>query len=186
MKFRNKKTGETFNAIIREASDGNDDYELVVCDLDSYKRLNELSLKSAHAVISDRDKSLAQLNEEWEDYKPKEPIFDDEKVSKAIRAWLSMQVQPIEAVSILCSKDSDGFFSYHLYGYIAKARIADGKAVVNKNLASIGFDFRSDTYFKHERGRDYSIAELCGEETPEPLEPSFIDLDERIREREEE
>lgn len=98
------------------------------------------------------------------DSKPAEPIFDDEKVSKAIRAWLSIQVQPIEAVSILCSKDSDGFFSYHLYGYIANARIVDGKAVVNKNLLAINFDFRSDTFFEHERGHDYTIAELCGEE----------------------
>lgn len=95
---------------------------------------------------------------------PAEPIFDDEKVSKAIRAWLQIQVQPIEAVSILCSKDSDGFFSYHLYGYIANARIVDGKAVVNKNLLAINFDFRSDTYFKHERGHDYTVAELVGEE----------------------
>lgn len=109
-------------------------------------------------------KSLDDLNKEWEDYEPAEPIFDDEKVSKAIRAWLSIQVQPIEAVSILCSKDNDGFFSYNLYGYIAKARIVDGKAVVNHNLSAIGFDFRSDVYFEHERGHDYTIAELCGEE----------------------
>lgn len=95
---------------------------------------------------------------------PAEPIFDDEKVSKAIRAWLSIQVQPIETVSILCSKDGDGFFSYHLYGYIANARIVDGRAVVNKNLLAINFDFRSDTYFEHKRGHDYTIAELCGEE----------------------
>lgn len=108
--------------------------------------------------------SLAEFIGDFEDYKPDSPIFDDEKVSKAIRAWLSVQVQPIEAVSILCSKDSDGFFSYHLYGYIAKARIVDGKAVVNHNLLAIGFDFRSDMYFEHKRGHDYSISELIGEE----------------------
>ena len=32
-------------------------------------------------------------------------------------------------------------------------------------------------------GETYTIDELCGEEAPEPLEPSFIDLDERIREK---
>ena len=31
--------------------------------------------------------SLAELNEEWEDYKPKEPLIKDEKVRKAVRAW---------------------------------------------------------------------------------------------------
>lgn len=108
--------------------------------------------------------SLAELNEEWEDYKSHEPIFDDEKVVKAIRGWLAIQVQPIEAVSILCNKDNDGFFCYHLYGYIAKARIVDGKAAVNNDLTAIGFEFRSDVYFEHMRGHDYTIAELCGEE----------------------
>jgi len=98
------------------------------------------------------------------DSKPAGPIFDDEKVSKAIKAWLSIQVQPIEAVSILCGKDSDGFFNYHLYGYIDNARIVDGKAVVNNNLTAIDFEFRSDVYFEHKRGHDYTIAELCGEE----------------------
>lgn len=33
-------------------------------------------------------------------------------------------------------------------------------------------------------GETYTLAELCGEEeAPEPLEPNFIDLDERIREK---
>lgn len=95
---------------------------------------------------------------------PTEPIFDDEKVSKAIRAWLSIQVQPIVAVAILCTKDNDGFFCYRLYGYIDKARIVDGKAVVNKNLTAIDFEFRSDVYFEHKRGRDYTIKELLGDE----------------------
>lgn len=31
--------------------------------------------------------SLAELNDEWEDYEPKEPLIKDEKVRKAVRAW---------------------------------------------------------------------------------------------------
>ena len=31
--------------------------------------------------------SLAELYEEWEDYKPAEPLIKDEKVRKAVRAW---------------------------------------------------------------------------------------------------
>lgn len=31
--------------------------------------------------------SLAELNEEWEDYEPKEPLIKDQKIRKAVRAW---------------------------------------------------------------------------------------------------
>ena len=31
--------------------------------------------------------SLAELNKEWEDYAPKEPLIKDEKICKAVRAW---------------------------------------------------------------------------------------------------
>ena len=31
--------------------------------------------------------SLAELNDDWEDYKPAEPLIKDEKVRKAVRAW---------------------------------------------------------------------------------------------------
>lgn len=32
-------------------------------------------------------KSLAELNEEWGDYEPVEPLIKDEKIRKAVRAW---------------------------------------------------------------------------------------------------
>lgn len=96
--------------------------------------------------------------------KRKEPLIEDKKVRKAVRAWLSIQKQPITAISILCSKDHDGFFCYHLYGYIDKARVVDGKAAVNNNLTAIGFEFRAKTYFEYDRDKDYTIAELCGED----------------------
>ena len=112
--------------------------------------------------------SLAELNEEWEDADdinvPSMPLFKDEKIRKAIRAWLSIQKQPITAISILCSKDGDGFFCYHLYGYIDKARIVDGKAVVNNNLTSIRFEFRSNESIEYKPHYDYTIPELCGED----------------------
>lgn len=31
--------------------------------------------------------SLAELNKDWEDYTPKEPLIKDEKIRKAVRAW---------------------------------------------------------------------------------------------------
>lgn len=170
MKFRNKKTGETFNAIIREASDGNDDYELVVCDLDAYKRLNELPLKSAHAVISDRYKSLAQLNEEWEDHELTVPKISDAEWRCIVRKWYKLnELKGLIRVKL----DSK---NYKIIGW-REGEDFDGQEIdipLNVLDKSIG------------RIDKYSIDELCGEETPEPKEPTFIDLDERIREKEEE
>lgn len=61
MKLRNKKTGE-----IREAV--------------------ETSIwidgEATHKYIS-----LAELNEDWEDYTPVEPKIKDKKIRKAVRAW---------------------------------------------------------------------------------------------------
>ena len=138
MKLRNKKTGE-----IREDSD-----------------LGKMLVRYAMPSYD----SIAELCEEWEDYKPAEPLIKDEKVRKAVRAWLAIQGQPIVAAAITCNKDSDGFFNYCLYGYIEKARISNGKPVVNNNLTAIDFEFRSLEKMKFERHRDYAIAELCGEE----------------------
>lgn len=50
--------------------------------------------------------SLAELNEEWEDYKPTEPLIKDEKVRKAVRAWA--EANNIKAVYY--SPEEDGFY----------------------------------------------------------------------------
>lgn len=65
MKLINKKTGEII--------DGGD-YLNVYDDLD-------------HQGKSWHYNSLAELNEDWEDYVSKEPLIKDEKVRKAVRAW---------------------------------------------------------------------------------------------------
>lgn len=57
MKLRNKKTGEVIRFYDGIRLNG-EDYD-----------------------------SLAELNEEWEDYEPKEPLIKDEKIRKAVRAW---------------------------------------------------------------------------------------------------
>lgn len=94
----------------------------------------------------------------------KEPLIKDQKIRAAIRAWLAIQEQPIVEVAITCGKDNDGFLNYHLYGYIEEARISNGKPVRNKNLTAIGFEFRSLEKIKFDVHRDYTIAELCGED----------------------
>ena len=72
MKLRNKKTGEIVEAYKEEPIDlffylGTDDQR------------TELNRKTYG--------SLAELNEEWEDYKPAEPLIKDEKIRKAVRVW---------------------------------------------------------------------------------------------------
>lgn len=78
--------------------------------------------------------SLAELNEEWEDYKPSEPLIKDEKIRKAVRAWADA-----EEIGVVCYKVPDTFESI------------DGTSKIE--FGAFGFD----------EGR-YTIAELCGEE----------------------
>lgn len=151
MKKRNKKTGKVQTC----------DFMVISDDI---SRDGEIAKLNSHVFIF---RSIEQLNEEFEDYKPAEPLIKDEKIRKAVRAWLAIQGQPIVAAAITCNKDSDGFFNYCLYGYIEKARISNGKPVVNNNLTAIDFEFRSLEKMKFERHRDYTIAELCGEATDE-------------------
>lgn len=86
--------------------------------------------------------SLAELNDEWEDYEPKEPLIKDEKIRKAIRAWA-------EANEI-----SQAQFDRYTSGFSA------GDAG-NNLLSMISFD---GFVFKFVDGKYYTIAELCGEE----------------------
>ena len=65
MKLRNKKTGKI---------------EEFVCVQMIEKRKGEYDVFNAY-------KSLNQLNAEWEDYKPVEPLIKDKKICKAVRAW---------------------------------------------------------------------------------------------------
>ena len=79
-------------------------------------------------------KSIAELNEEWEDYAPAEPLIKDEKIRKAVRAWA----------------EATGTRSVNYWGDIES----------QQRDAKISFD--SGLGINH--GDDYTIAELCGEE----------------------
>lgn len=115
MKLRNKKTGRVVNFRHIAFDEPKDDRE-------NY-----------------RYSSLAQFNEEWEDYKPKEPLIKDEKVRKAVRAWA--EVVPSAQVRY---DHNDGRFYTHS-DYIQPY--------------SISFPIRLGL----EEMTDYTIAELCGE-----------------------
>lgn len=84
--------------------------------------------------------SLAELNEEWEDYKPKEPLIKDEKVRKAIMAWY--EALPLDDLAEKRILFSNGDFCVGIY------RIDCGNYVALKGI----------------KDRFYTIKELCGEE----------------------
>ena len=86
--------------------------------------------------------SLAELNQEWEDYKPTEPLIKDEKIRKAVRAWA-------EANEI-----SQAQFDRYISGFSA----SDDEHNI---LSMISFD---GFVFMFVDGKYYTIDELCGEE----------------------
>ena len=83
--------------------------------------------------------SLAELNAEWEDYEPKEPLIKDEKVRKAVRAW----AEALDENTIIFDKFSQGF------------SFGDGNVFSAINFDGYVFDLLD--------GKKYTIDELCGE-----------------------
>ena len=139
MKIRNKKTGELVDAW--SFYDGNESVNLKYFTDDGQVNLEY--------------NSLAELNDEWEDYEPVEPIFD-EKIRNGIRAWWDMQDNPFKAASVYCDKkkDLDGFYHWRIFGYI---REGDQKE-------STDLCFRTKKLYEFKYFKDYTKQELCGEE----------------------
>ena len=120
MKLRNKYTGnirdfESLNLIVR-AEEPEDGFE----SWNDYR-------------------SLAEFNEEWEDYKPAEPLIKDEKIRKAVRAWAEAEC-------------------------ITKAYLENDYTICRDDDVDVSISFYVPV-FKDVGGKsDYTIAELCGEE----------------------
>lgn len=112
MKLRNKKTGE-------------------VADLSIFGI--ELNIRKENQPIYH---SLADLNEEWEDYKPKEPLIKDENIRKIIRAWADENDTTVVEYKSFKNEFVDGY------------------------LNIIGFNRNFNELYD----KSYTIDELCGEE----------------------
>jgi hypothetical protein len=80
--------------------------------------------------------SLDELNEEWEDYKPAEPLIKDEKIRKAVRAWAEAN----NVTKVWHEGSSVGF--------------CDG---------AVSIKFHELCWEEIPKG-EYTITELCGEE----------------------
>ena len=126
MKLRNKKTGEIGK---------------LHCDMNvspaKYGVFEDTDIRGNYWEYD----SLAELNEEWEDYMPKEPLIKDEKVSKAIRAWA-------EANEIVTVEYDEYWVSFR----------RDDKTISFKD------EDRRLGFYELENSRDYTIDELCGED----------------------
>lgn len=82
MKLRNKKTGKVFDVIVREKSNGDGEYSIIVCNLRALR-----SARSVSSILGEYD-SLAKFNEDWEDYKPIEPLIDDKDIRNRLKKWM--------------------------------------------------------------------------------------------------
>lgn len=122
MKLRNKKTGEI----------------LAVQHKVALLHFSNGTTSSYH--------SLAELNEEWEDYKPAEPLIKDPKIRKAVRAW----AEAIGATSIVVFDCNNA----------PCLKINEMEFAENGGRASISFK----TIEKIDMNKAYTIEELCGEE----------------------
>lgn len=118
MKLRNKKTGEI-----------EDGYGVIrICD----------------GVTNICYTSLVELNAEWEDYTPQEPIIKDEKIRKAVRAFAGLQ-------------DSKTISFEKTYSDISVIARADNGYAMMWLCDKSGLE-------NIEYRKNYTITELCGEE----------------------
>lgn len=121
MKLRNKKTGEI---------------------IDLKRQVMAPIVVRTDAREVDGFSSIAELNEEWEDYQPKEPLIKDEKIQQFIRDYFeiwSWKIRKSEEVKI------------EHYDFRTKIYNDTFELVVPK-IEELDIS------------RHYTVTELCGEE----------------------
>jgi hypothetical protein len=138
MKLRNKKTGKIWHMPrLRQPTVQEDDISFFAC-------IGEHGCSRCELFSY---KSLAELNEEWEDYKPAEPLIKDEKVRKAVRVWA--EVNDVSRVSC------DSCIAHKKYMFRFSATELFNEPIIELYSAS------EESLWDDEH---YTIAELCGEE----------------------
>jgi hypothetical protein len=131
MKLRNKKTGEITDLDKRGLLRSNNDGQIIVYPDGTLKY---------YAYDS-----LAELNEEWEDYTPAEPLIKDEKIRKAVKAWAEAN-EVVKAFVVM-----NEHMNWTIHG-----------DDVDRNRFRIEFFDR--VVPENDETKNYTIAELCGEE----------------------
>ena len=100
--------------------------------------------------------SLEKFKEEWEIYKPVEPIFD-KKIRRGIRAWWDMQDNPFKSARVMLKsrvKDLDGLYHWRIFAYIRNG----------EERISTDMEFRTKNLYDYNSSHDYTKEELCGED----------------------
>ena len=133
MKLRNKKTGEIINA--------GDTFILT-----SYDE-NGLCIRERYEYDS-----LSELCKNWEDYKPKQPLIEDEKIRKAVRAWADYH----NITEVNCDIGTWDHVGICIPDSVLQLHSSRDKIVIQ-------FFMNADKREKIKEGI-YTIAELCGEE----------------------
>ena len=109
------------------------------------KKTGEVIILIDH--VFDNYTSLAEVIEDWEDYKPAEPYIKDEKTRKAVRAWA-------EANGLDYANCYESAHAWYLRAF-------------NSREQGIDIDIEFWGYQLPKELKDcetYTIAELCGEE----------------------
>lgn len=136
MKLRNKKTGEVADlseGLIKDTYSG------------EFIQVKPVAVSNKEGYLYS---SLAELNEEWEDYQPAEPLIKDEKIRKAVRAWAEAN----NVLEVFAGRVGDGTYMTLLELYDEddeRRRISVPSAFSPEGMKA---------------GEAYTIAELCGEE----------------------
>lgn len=125
MKLRNKKTGE-----------------IVEYDKIGFRK----GLSDGWKDFVPNAESIAELNEKWEDYKPKEPLIKDEEIRKFVRGWSEV----FGVTKVYVTGIGDG--KEYLELYDQDNGVVDGRIRISiKTQDGIWI------------GKEYTITELCGE-----------------------
>ena len=120
MKLRHKKTGEIAVCYVMVGIQNNEKYPNPI-EYHTYG-------------------SIAELNDEWDDYKPVEPLIKDEKIRKALRAVYD------------AAPHRDNVVYY------------DGRWTFRGDKFEVMFDDREIKIEGWTEGKAYHIEELCGED----------------------
>lgn len=126
MKLRNKKTGEVVNAVNMTVSTPCEP----VLGYEASDQIGEYA-------------SLAELNEEWEDYIPDKPLIEDEAKRSVFKAWAEILGRDLEKADFKYDAERNSFNCYVADSTIEFAN-GDGINCVDREI--------------------YTFRALCGEE----------------------
>ena len=120
MKLRNKKTGE-------------------ITEIEKVNLVVKIGNRCCYESFAEYH-SLSELNSDWEDYKPKEPLIKDEKIRKAVRAWAEAN------------------------NFLGEIEVHSTMAGTRFSLEHYDIGFLGYFIYDLEHNKTYTIAELCGDE----------------------